>query len=121
MGADIVGMTIVPEAILCRERALCYAALCVVTNYAEGTIEYIPNAGTEGLVPMSERAQRNGVHQSVIDVLTKAVENLPASRSCLCKASLEEAFLDGSLPPKLVRFFKKNEKETKRSGSAYQR
>lgn len=91
IGADIVGMTIVPEAVLSRERAMCYAALCFVTNYAEGTIEYVPDAGIEGLVPMPERMQRDSVRHSVIEVLTKAVESLPASRSCLCKASLRSA------------------------------
>lgn len=36
LGADIVGMTNVPEAVLARELALHYSALCMVTNYAAG-------------------------------------------------------------------------------------
>ena len=35
-GADIVGMTGMPEAVLARELALPYAALCVVVNHAAG-------------------------------------------------------------------------------------
>ncbi|MDE2125940.1 MAG: MTAP family purine nucleoside phosphorylase [Armatimonadetes bacterium] len=35
-GADVVGMTGVPEAILCREAGLRYASLTVVTNMAAG-------------------------------------------------------------------------------------
>lgn len=114
MGADVVGMTVVPEAILSRERAMCYAALCFVTNYAEGTIEYVPDAGTEGLIPAPERTQRDSVRRSVIDVLTKAVESVPASRSCLCKASLEEAFLDSSVTHELVRLLRRDAVEQER-------
>lgn len=35
-GADIVGMTGMPEAALARELGLPYAALCIVANYAAG-------------------------------------------------------------------------------------
>jgi 5'-deoxy-5'-methylthioadenosine phosphorylase len=35
-GADIVGMTAMPEAALAREKGLCYATLAVVVNYAAG-------------------------------------------------------------------------------------
>jgi 5'-methylthioadenosine phosphorylase len=35
-GADMVGMTSMPEAALAREIDLCYAAVAVVANYAAG-------------------------------------------------------------------------------------
>jgi 5'-methylthioadenosine phosphorylase len=35
-GADMVGMTGMPEAVLAREIGLCYAALCAVANHAAG-------------------------------------------------------------------------------------
>jgi 5'-methylthioadenosine phosphorylase len=35
-GADVVGMTLMPEAVLARELGLPYAALTVCTNYAAG-------------------------------------------------------------------------------------
>lgn len=35
-GADMVGMTGMPEAVLAREAGLCYAAIAVVANYAAG-------------------------------------------------------------------------------------
>lgn len=35
-GADVVGMTGLPEVVLAREAGLCYASLCIVTNYAAG-------------------------------------------------------------------------------------
>jgi 5'-methylthioadenosine phosphorylase len=36
MHADIVGMTNVPEVVLAREAGICYATICIVTNYAAG-------------------------------------------------------------------------------------
>jgi 5'-methylthioadenosine phosphorylase len=38
-GADMVGMTGMPEAALARELGLCYAAVAVVVNYAAGRAE----------------------------------------------------------------------------------
>jgi 5'-methylthioadenosine phosphorylase len=35
-GADVVGMTGVPEVVLAREAGLCYATVCVVSNLAAG-------------------------------------------------------------------------------------
>jgi 5'-methylthioadenosine phosphorylase len=36
LGGDVVGMTGVPEAVLAREAGLCYATVCVVSNWAAG-------------------------------------------------------------------------------------
>ncbi|HHT9120017.1 MAG TPA: MTAP family purine nucleoside phosphorylase [Candidatus Hypogeohydataceae bacterium YC41] len=38
-GGDLVGMTLVPEVFLARELEMCYAALCYVSNYAEGVVK----------------------------------------------------------------------------------
>ncbi len=39
LGADVVGMTNVPEAPLAREAGICYAAVSVVTNWAAGVTD----------------------------------------------------------------------------------
>ncbi|MBC7287212.1 MAG: S-methyl-5'-thioinosine phosphorylase [Armatimonadetes bacterium] len=44
LGADVVGMTAIPEAVLAREKGLCYASLCVVTNLAAGIEGHHPSA-----------------------------------------------------------------------------
>ena len=36
LGADLVGMTLAPEAFLAREMEICYTPFCYLTNYAEG-------------------------------------------------------------------------------------
>jgi len=38
-GADMVGMTGMPEAALARELGVCYAAIAVVANYAAGRVD----------------------------------------------------------------------------------
>jgi purine nucleoside phosphorylase len=47
-GADMVGMTGMPEAALARELGLCYAALAIVVNHAAG------RAGSAAGVQMSD-------------------------------------------------------------------
>jgi 5'-methylthioadenosine phosphorylase len=36
LGGDVIGMTVVPEAVLCREAGIHYAAVAVVTNLGAG-------------------------------------------------------------------------------------
>ena len=57
LGADVVGMTNVPEVVLAREAGLCYAALCVVCNWGAGMAES-PLTHDEVLGVMSEQATR---------------------------------------------------------------
>ncbi len=54
-GADLVGMTVVPEAILARESGLGYATLSVVTNYGTGISS---EALSHGEVEAMMRARR---------------------------------------------------------------
>ncbi|MGQ9732509.1 MAG: S-methyl-5'-thioadenosine phosphorylase [Candidatus Zipacnadales bacterium] len=42
-GADIIGMTGVPEVVLARELGLCYASLCLVTNWGAGISNSTPS------------------------------------------------------------------------------
>jgi len=46
MGADVVGMTAVPELILAKERELCFAAVCFSINWAAGMdkqVQFVQN------------------------------------------------------------------------------
>lgn len=40
IGADVVGMTSVPETVLAREAGLCYAGLSIVCNWGAGMTDY---------------------------------------------------------------------------------
>ena len=55
LGADVVGMTNVPEVVLAREAGLCYAAICIVCNWGAGMTNY-PLTQEEVLGIMADRA-----------------------------------------------------------------
>lgn len=60
-GADLVGMTGMPEAVLAREAGLDYAALCVVVNHAAGRGDSRHEIRIEAI----EEAMRAGVRRAV--------------------------------------------------------
>ena len=85
LGADIVGMTLAPEAFLARELGMCYAACSVVTNYAAGLVK-TPITHEETL-----RTFRSRITQ-VQKVLKHAIQNLPPTQpDCNCYAAWETA------------------------------
>ena len=68
-GADMVGMTGMPEAALAREQGLCYAAIAVVANYAAG------RAGSrEGIRMEDMQATMQTALTKVRGILEKLVE-----------------------------------------------
>lgn len=84
IGADFVGMTVMPEAGLARELALCFAVVAVVTNYAAGISEKKLTT-TEVIETMRISMGR------IRDLLFETLRNVPEKRSCGCKDSLKEA------------------------------
>jgi 5'-methylthioadenosine phosphorylase len=84
LGADIVGMTAMPEASLAREAELCYAGVSVVTNFAAG-ISRKKLTATEVI---------NGMNTAVGQIKTllrEAFTLIPAERSCPCGDAMREA------------------------------
>jgi 5'-methylthioadenosine phosphorylase len=84
IGADVVGMTGMPEAALARELQLCYFCIAVVTNYAAGirhqkltTVEVVEamKRGTDGVKLL----------------ISGAIKVIPPERKCSCKESLRDA------------------------------
>ncbi|MBX9810908.1 MAG: S-methyl-5'-thioinosine phosphorylase [Burkholderiales bacterium] len=55
-GADMVGMTGMPEAALAREMGLCYAAIAVVVNYAAGRGSSAQGIRLEDIGDVSQKA-----------------------------------------------------------------
>jgi 5'-methylthioadenosine phosphorylase len=84
MGADVVGMTGMPEASLAREAGLCYAGMSVVTNYAAGLKERRLTT-TEVIDVMGKTAGRLKI------LLKEAISLIPLERRCSCKDALKEA------------------------------
>ena len=84
LGCDLIGMTNVPECVLARELAICYAAVAVVTNFAAG-ISKTKLTHTEVLELMSANIER------VKKLMFAAIRRIPKARGCACGEALEGA------------------------------
>ena len=78
LGADVVGMTNVPEVTLAREAGLCYATIALVTNYAAG-ISPDKLTHEEVLEVMSEKKPDLDL------LLISCLNEIPESKSCACR------------------------------------
>ena len=81
--ADIIGMTLVPEVTLAREKEICYLTIATVTDY---------DCWKEGAVSAEEVIK--AMHKStenVKKVLEKIVTKFPKERKCICKSALKGA------------------------------
>lgn len=81
--ADIIGMTCVPEAILCRELEMCFGTIATITDYdvwADKPVNFdeIKKVMDENL----ENTKR---------VLEDVIAKIPKERKCECKNALEGA------------------------------
>ncbi|HEU5359832.1 MAG TPA: MTAP family purine nucleoside phosphorylase, partial [Candidatus Deferrimicrobiaceae bacterium] len=91
-GADMVGMTLCPEAFLARELEMCYAPVAYLTNYAEGfrAMPYRRGVLFEGMLDESgmERVERakNAIPQLAI---AAALALTGGNRDCPCAVSME--------------------------------
>jgi 5'-methylthioadenosine phosphorylase len=83
--ADVVGMTLVPEVVLAREKGLCFASVLLVCNMAAGLQDRLTATEIVDVV----KKQR----PLVSSILRRTVEGLPASFSCGCVESLNQARL----------------------------
>ncbi|ASJ00174.1 S-methyl-5'-thioadenosine phosphorylase [Thermococcus gorgonarius] len=84
LGADVVGMTQCPEAVLARELEMCYASVAVVTNYAAG-ISREKLTHTE----VVELMEKKGNELKLL--LMSAIRYIPKERRCPCKDALKGA------------------------------
>ena len=81
LGADLVGMTSVPEVVLAREAEICYATVAIVTNYAAG-ISDNPLSHQEVLERMDAASAK------VYTLLTKTIEILDKDKPCYCQTAV---------------------------------
>lgn len=75
---DVVGMTGLPEVVLARELGLCYASLCIITNWASGL------AGKK-LTADEVLEMLDTMQESLRTVILDAVALLPEQRGCDCQ------------------------------------
>jgi 5'-methylthioadenosine phosphorylase len=78
LGAAVVGMTTVPEVVLAKEAELCYATVCMVTNYAAGISE-TPLTHEEVIAVMQQNVDK------IRRLFFETLSTLDGERTCRCK------------------------------------
>jgi len=92
IGADLVGMTLAPETFLARELEMCYAPVCYLTNYAEGTVDREFKSGQlfEGMQTDQEKSVVEQSVQRFPAILAAGLTLLnDLERSCHCQSALQ--------------------------------
>ena len=84
-GADVIGMTLYPEAVLAREAEICYASIAMITDYDVWAEK--PVSTSEILTTMSKNVE------SFKKLIMKAIPQIPRERKCQCKEALKDAFV----------------------------
>ena len=88
-GADVIGMTNMPEARLSREAGICYATIAMVTDYdcwhtASGVESVSVDMVLGNLQKNAEAAKK---------MIFNIVKNMSVERSCGCKEALRNAII----------------------------
>ncbi|MEM3421540.1 MAG: S-methyl-5'-thioadenosine phosphorylase [Candidatus Hadarchaeum sp.] len=84
-GADVIGMTLVPECVLAREAEICYASIATVTDY--DVWKEHPVSTEEVLKTMRSNLEK------VKRLIAETIAIIPQERSCECKNALKNAFV----------------------------
>jgi len=84
-GADIIGMTLVPEVSLAREAGICYTTLATVTDYDVWADK--PVTAQEVVETLKSNVDK------VKSLLTELIPKLSKERKCQCSKSAENALV----------------------------
>ena len=84
LGGTIVGMTTLPEAVLAREKEMCYASIAVVSNYSTGISPTKLN--TEEVIEIMAKKK-----EELIRLLFNTIKSLPLEYDCDCQHILDDA------------------------------
>jgi 5'-methylthioadenosine phosphorylase len=84
-GADVIGMTALPEAKLAREAEICYATLAIVTDYDCWHPSYEIVSAEMILTNL-----KKGV-EITREILKLAIPQIPQKRECACATALKDA------------------------------
>ncbi len=94
-GADIIGMTALPEAKLAREAEICYAIIGCVTDYDSWW-----EPGTPVTVEMILDTMHKNIEMSK-QIIKHAVNRVLSKRDCVCTRAVENAIITSpqAIPP----------------------
>jgi len=86
-GADIIGMTLVPECQLAREAQICYVSIATVTDYDVWAKK--PVTEKEVMETLSKNVQTT--KKLLAELIHKMPEDFATKRTCSCEKALTEA------------------------------
>ena len=84
-GADVVGMTLVPECVLAREAEICYASISTVTDYDVWKDHPV-------CVDDVVKIMKSNI-ENVKQIIAQTVAKLPSECACKCNEALKGAFV----------------------------
>jgi 5'-methylthioadenosine phosphorylase len=88
-GADVIGMTALPEAKLAREAEICYATLAIVSDYDCWHPSY--ETATAAMILTN---LRKGI-DTAKRILKLLLPSIPQERDCACASALKDAIATG--------------------------
>ena len=84
-GADVVGMTLVPECVLAREAEVCYASIAMVTDY---------DVWKDHPVCVDDIVKTMKANiENVKRIIAETIVKIPKERACQCKVALRSALV----------------------------
>jgi 5'-methylthioadenosine phosphorylase len=84
IGGDVVGMTGLPEVVLAREKEMCYASICIVSNYGTGIS---PNKlSMDEVLEIMEKK-----NEELVQLIYNTIKNLDDDFDCECLHALNNA------------------------------
>lgn len=84
IGGTVVGMTTLPEAVLAREKEMCYASIAIVSNYCTSIAKH--KLGVEEIIEIMAVKK-----EELISLLFNTIKNLPVDYDCECHHALGDA------------------------------
>jgi 5'-methylthioadenosine phosphorylase len=101
-GMDVIGMTNMAEAKLCREAEICYSTLACITDYDC----WYPGHESVTLEMVINNLQKNV--ENAKKIICKVIKDLDSSRGCSCGRALEFAIVTDKklIPPKVKKDLK---------------
>jgi 5'-methylthioadenosine phosphorylase len=89
-GFDVINMTQYPEAILARERRICYLGIGVITDYDAGIEgrEDVKNVSGKDVEEIFSRSI-----STVKELVSNIIKETPENRECSCASALDHAVM----------------------------
>ncbi|MCY3625088.1 MAG: S-methyl-5'-thioadenosine phosphorylase [Candidatus Dadabacteria bacterium] len=89
-GADIIGMTAMPEAKLAREAEICYSTIALCTDYDCWNEDHDDVTVSDIIEIMNKNVE------AAREIVAAVVDTIPEERECLCEGALGHSIITSS-------------------------